>query len=143
MIPEVTLMHPQSLGLPAPAARCSVKLNQDMKHHIKTSAGASHELYSHLSHRPKYGEGQGTTSLPSNWLFTSCSLLAALHSLCSQIYLSSVCRKFTSQQVAEVYVDNTNAAVIDQRSQPEETPSSLQDKMKNVAQTWETLLFGP
>eukprot|EP00957_Ditylum_brightwellii_P000927 74647-Ditylum_brightwellii.AAC.1 len=97
MMPEVTSIHLQSLGLPAPAARCSVKLNQDMKHHIKTYTGVSHELYSHLSHRPKYGEGQGKTSSSSNWLFTSCSLLADLHGLCSEIYLSSVCGRFTSQ----------------------------------------------
>eukprot|EP00957_Ditylum_brightwellii_P119473 9115514-Ditylum_brightwellii.AAC.1 len=95
-----------------------------MKHHIKTSAGVLHASYSNLSNKPKYGEGQGKTSLPSNWLFTSCSLLATLHSLFSGIYLSSVCGRFTPQRVAEAYVDDTDAAIIDQRSQSEETLSS-------------------
>eukprot|EP00957_Ditylum_brightwellii_P109297 8337036-Ditylum_brightwellii.AAC.1 len=90
-----------------------------MKHHIKTSAGVLHALHSHSSHRPQYGESQGKTSLYSNWLFTSCSLLVALHSLCYGIYLSSVCGKFTSQRVADAYVDDTNAAAIGQRSQSE------------------------
>eukprot|EP00957_Ditylum_brightwellii_P204429 15339215-Ditylum_brightwellii.AAC.1 len=37
MIPELTSVHLQRLGLPAPAAQCSVKLNYDMRHNIKKS----------------------------------------------------------------------------------------------------------
>eukprot|EP00957_Ditylum_brightwellii_P164232 12503495-Ditylum_brightwellii.AAC.1 len=39
MIPEVSSIHLQSLGLPKEAAKCSVLVNQKMKHHIKTTAG--------------------------------------------------------------------------------------------------------
>eukprot|EP00957_Ditylum_brightwellii_P168017 12790279-Ditylum_brightwellii.AAC.1 len=39
MIPEVTALHLQSLGLPDNATKCSVEINQKMKHYIKTAEG--------------------------------------------------------------------------------------------------------
>eukprot|EP00957_Ditylum_brightwellii_P138409 10549555-Ditylum_brightwellii.AAC.1 len=39
MIPELSSLHLQSLGLPEKAAKCSVLLNHGMKHHVKTQAG--------------------------------------------------------------------------------------------------------
>eukprot|EP00957_Ditylum_brightwellii_P028119 2122966-Ditylum_brightwellii.AAC.1 len=47
MIPEVSSIHLQSLGLPKGAAKCSVLVNQNMKHHIKTTAGVSVTNYKH------------------------------------------------------------------------------------------------
>eukprot|EP00957_Ditylum_brightwellii_P197793 15068002-Ditylum_brightwellii.AAC.1 len=38
MIPELTAVHIQALGLPDNATVTSVKLNQNTKHHIKTTA---------------------------------------------------------------------------------------------------------
>eukprot|EP00957_Ditylum_brightwellii_P178045 13561713-Ditylum_brightwellii.AAC.1 len=37
MIPEATSLHLQSLGLPLAAIKCSVLLNKNMSHFIKTS----------------------------------------------------------------------------------------------------------
>eukprot|EP00957_Ditylum_brightwellii_P144146 10982368-Ditylum_brightwellii.AAC.1 len=59
MIPEVTSIHLQRLGLPEEAVKCSVLLNHNMHHHIKTTAGVSREHYRHKSGNKKYGEGQG------------------------------------------------------------------------------------
>eukprot|EP00957_Ditylum_brightwellii_P194037 14777650-Ditylum_brightwellii.AAC.2 len=39
IIPELSSLHLQSLGLPKKAAKCSVLLIHDMKHHVKTQAG--------------------------------------------------------------------------------------------------------
>eukprot|EP00957_Ditylum_brightwellii_P139094 10601806-Ditylum_brightwellii.AAC.1 len=39
MIPELSSIHLQSLGLPDNAVKCSVLLNHNMKHHVKTKAG--------------------------------------------------------------------------------------------------------
>eukprot|EP00957_Ditylum_brightwellii_P109190 8329268-Ditylum_brightwellii.AAC.1 len=39
MIPELSSIHLQGLGLPDNAAKCSVLLNHNMKHHVKTKAG--------------------------------------------------------------------------------------------------------
>eukprot|EP00957_Ditylum_brightwellii_P170873 13005664-Ditylum_brightwellii.AAC.1 len=39
MIPEVTALHLQSLGLPDNATKYSVEINQKMKHYIKTAEG--------------------------------------------------------------------------------------------------------
>eukprot|EP00957_Ditylum_brightwellii_P172591 13138808-Ditylum_brightwellii.AAC.1 len=47
MIPEVTSLHLQSLGLPEEAVKCSMLLNHNMHHHIKTTAGVSSEHYRH------------------------------------------------------------------------------------------------
>eukprot|EP00957_Ditylum_brightwellii_P128962 9838129-Ditylum_brightwellii.AAC.1 len=67
MIPEVTPLHLQSLGLPEEAVKCSMLLNHNMCHHVKTTAGVSREHYRHKPGNKKYGEGQGKTSSPSNW----------------------------------------------------------------------------
>eukprot|EP00957_Ditylum_brightwellii_P083068 6314545-Ditylum_brightwellii.AAC.1 len=66
-IPEVTSLHLQSLGLLEEAVKCSVLLNHNMPHHVKTTTGVSSEHYRHKSGNKKYGEGQGKTSSPSNW----------------------------------------------------------------------------
>eukprot|EP00957_Ditylum_brightwellii_P114547 8734322-Ditylum_brightwellii.AAC.1 len=47
MIPAVLSLHLQSLGLPESAVICSVKINKQMKHYIRTNAGESLEFYQH------------------------------------------------------------------------------------------------
>eukprot|EP00957_Ditylum_brightwellii_P166034 12641486-Ditylum_brightwellii.AAC.1 len=81
MIPEVSSIHLQSLGLPKEATKCSVLVNQKMCHHVKTTAGVSNAHYRHELGCKKYGEGQGKISSPANWLFQISTLLGALHKL--------------------------------------------------------------
>eukprot|EP00957_Ditylum_brightwellii_P138764 10577742-Ditylum_brightwellii.AAC.1 len=66
MIPEVTSLHLQSLGLPPAAIKCSMLLNKNMSHFLKMSEGISAESYKHTDIFAKYGEGQGKASSPSN-----------------------------------------------------------------------------
>eukprot|EP00957_Ditylum_brightwellii_P172294 13116311-Ditylum_brightwellii.AAC.1 len=80
-----------------------------MCHHVKTTAGITEDYYSHTTEIPKFGEGQGKASSPPNWLFLSSTLLAALHALCSSVFLLSISKRFTSKRVAESYVDDTDA----------------------------------
>eukprot|EP00957_Ditylum_brightwellii_P128125 9771976-Ditylum_brightwellii.AAC.1 len=79
MILELSSLHLQSLGLPEKAAKCSVLLNHDMKHHINTQAWVTTEFYKHEDHEEKFRERQGKTSSLSIWLFQSSTLLTALH----------------------------------------------------------------
>eukprot|EP00957_Ditylum_brightwellii_P042865 3244402-Ditylum_brightwellii.AAC.1 len=58
MIPELTSVHLQSLGLPPNASKYSVKLNQDTQHHIKPTTGIANTYYSYSTEHPKYGKGQ-------------------------------------------------------------------------------------
>eukprot|EP00957_Ditylum_brightwellii_P074793 5684103-Ditylum_brightwellii.AAC.1 len=69
MIPEVSSLHLQSLGLPESAAKCNVLLNHNMRHHIKTKAGITKDRYRHKPGGEIYREGQGKTSPP----LTCCS----------------------------------------------------------------------
>eukprot|EP00957_Ditylum_brightwellii_P119161 9089580-Ditylum_brightwellii.AAC.1 len=66
MIPEVTALHLQSLGLPPEATKCSVLLNHNMEHYVKTSEGFSAECYKHSETFAKYGEGQSKASSSSH-----------------------------------------------------------------------------
>eukprot|EP00957_Ditylum_brightwellii_P002665 205038-Ditylum_brightwellii.AAC.1 len=66
MIPEVSSLHLQSLELPENAAKCSVFLNHNMHHYVKTKVGITKEHYKHEPGSDIYGEGQGKTSSPSN-----------------------------------------------------------------------------
>eukprot|EP00957_Ditylum_brightwellii_P026314 1990300-Ditylum_brightwellii.AAC.1 len=81
MIPEVTFLHLQSLGLPPAATKCSLLLNKNMSHFVITSEGILAESYKHTDVFAKYREGQGKASSPSNWLFQSSTILNALHVL--------------------------------------------------------------
>eukprot|EP00957_Ditylum_brightwellii_P116868 8914755-Ditylum_brightwellii.AAC.1 len=84
-----------------------------MKHHVKTTARISEEFYQHSSQTPKFGEGQGKASSPSNWLFLNSTLLAALHVLCTGISLTSICTKYKIKWTAESYVDDTDVTTMD------------------------------
>ena len=141
MIPECTALHLRSLGLPEPATKSSVLLNHNMQHHVKTAHDISKTSYRHTRRYRKFGEGQGKTSSPSNWLFTSSTLLNALHSLCTGLFITSICKKFVSKRVAEAYVDDSDCTLADQRTQ-DDSPTQIRDKLENIAQTWEQLLFG-
>eukprot|EP00957_Ditylum_brightwellii_P115971 8846388-Ditylum_brightwellii.AAC.1 len=57
MIPEISSLHLQSLGLPDNTTKCSILLNHSMKHHVKTKAGVTKEFYKHEPNDEKFGEG--------------------------------------------------------------------------------------
>eukprot|EP00957_Ditylum_brightwellii_P144567 11012200-Ditylum_brightwellii.AAC.1 len=114
MIPEVTLIHLQSLGLPEEAVKCSVVLNHNMCHHVKTTAGVSREHYRHKPENKKYGEGQG--KLPHH---------------------QTGCSKFL--QCSVHYIDCT---YLDQKDQQNETPTRIRNRLQSIAQMWENLIFG-
>eukprot|EP00957_Ditylum_brightwellii_P097042 7389813-Ditylum_brightwellii.AAC.1 len=117
MIPEVTSLHLQSLGLPEEAVKCSLLLNHNMHHHTKTTAGVSREHYRHEPGNEKYGEGQGETSTPSNWLFQISIMLGALHCLVLGINMFSVCKRYVEDHVTESFVDDTDCIYLDQQDQ--------------------------
>eukprot|EP00957_Ditylum_brightwellii_P029567 2234119-Ditylum_brightwellii.AAC.1 len=83
MIPAVSSLHLQSLGLPQSAAICSVEINKQMKHYVQTNAGESTNFYQYSEAYMKGGEGQGKTSSPPNWLFQSSTLLKSLEKQCT------------------------------------------------------------
>eukprot|EP00957_Ditylum_brightwellii_P132857 10131383-Ditylum_brightwellii.AAC.1 len=142
MIPALSLLHLQSLGLPETAAMCNVQLNKRMKHHVRTNAGESSKYYQHLESYMKGGEGQGKTSSPPNWLFQSLTLLKSLEEQCTGLYLTSIEQKYTSKRVAEGYVDDCNAGMADQRTQQTDTPDIITEMMREIAQTWADLIYG-
>eukprot|EP00957_Ditylum_brightwellii_P089250 6796543-Ditylum_brightwellii.AAC.1 len=108
MIPEVSSIHLQSLGLPKEAVKCSVLVNHKIRHHVKTIAGVPTAHYRHEPGCKKYGEGRGKTSSTVNWLFQISTLLGALHKLVLGINMFSVCNRCVEQQVAKAFVDDTD-----------------------------------
>eukprot|EP00957_Ditylum_brightwellii_P175432 13355091-Ditylum_brightwellii.AAC.1 len=85
-----------------------------MQHHVRTNAGKSVEIYQHSKAYMKGREGQGKTSSPPNWLFTSSTLLNSLEEQCTGLYLPSVDGNYVSDCVAEGFVDDTDAGTADQ-----------------------------
>eukprot|EP00957_Ditylum_brightwellii_P059007 4474895-Ditylum_brightwellii.AAC.1 len=102
MIPQLISITLQSLGLPKVATECSVYLNKDTKHFVKTSAGISRDYYTHSEAFLKFGKGQGKISSTPNWMFISLTLLTALYFLCARINPTSACGKFGAKRVAEL-----------------------------------------
>eukprot|EP00957_Ditylum_brightwellii_P052589 3987629-Ditylum_brightwellii.AAC.1 len=47
MIPELSSLHVQSLGLPDNATKRSILLNHDIKHFVKTNTGITKDFYKH------------------------------------------------------------------------------------------------
>eukprot|EP00957_Ditylum_brightwellii_P096627 7359223-Ditylum_brightwellii.AAC.1 len=90
----------------------------------------------------KGGEGQGKTSSLPNWLFQSSTLLKSLEDQCKGLYITSVDGKYVSNRVAEGYVDDCDAVTVDQQTQDQDTLESIQEKMRDVAQTWADLIYG-
>eukprot|EP00957_Ditylum_brightwellii_P065038 4933454-Ditylum_brightwellii.AAC.2 len=45
MIPALTLIHLKCLGLPKSAAECSVQINKNMKHYVRTNTEDSKDSY--------------------------------------------------------------------------------------------------
>eukprot|EP00957_Ditylum_brightwellii_P161973 12331686-Ditylum_brightwellii.AAC.1 len=66
MIPELTAVHLHALGLPDNATVTSVKLNQNAKHHVKTTVGVTDTFYQSMPDCPSFVKGQGRGSSPSN-----------------------------------------------------------------------------
>eukprot|EP00957_Ditylum_brightwellii_P025334 1916634-Ditylum_brightwellii.AAC.1 len=119
MIPEVTALHLQSLGLPDNATKCSVKINKKMKHYIKTAEGVSQEHYQHTDSYAKFGERQGKSSSPSNWLFQSSTILNALHSLVGGIFSTASAKKlYPSKQLRHTLMMWTAPTVIRMSNPP-------------------------
>eukprot|EP00957_Ditylum_brightwellii_P136729 10426576-Ditylum_brightwellii.AAC.1 len=141
MIPAVLSLHLQSLGLPESAAICSVKFNKQMKHYFCTNTGESSDFYQHTEEYMKGNEGQGKSSSPPNWLFQSSTLLKLLEDQCDGLYMTSVYGKYESSCVAEGHVDDCDAVTVDQQTQDHDTPETLQEKMRIVAQTWADLIY--
>eukprot|EP00957_Ditylum_brightwellii_P054664 4142029-Ditylum_brightwellii.AAC.1 len=133
MIAALTSVHLQGLGLPASAAECRVKLNQNMKLFIQTNAGELSEHYQHSKEYIKGGEGQRKASSPPNWFFQSSILLNSLKEQCEGLYLTSVDKKYVSDWVAEGYVDNMDATTTDQCTQAMDTPTIITAKMQHIA----------
>eukprot|EP00957_Ditylum_brightwellii_P052074 3949801-Ditylum_brightwellii.AAC.1 len=105
------------------------------------SNGVSNDHYKHTLEYGKFGEGQGKASSPSNWLFQLSTILNALHALISGIFLFSICQNFTTKRTAEAYMDDADCAYIDQTKQ-NKTPAQIRQKIQQLAQTWENLLYG-
>eukprot|EP00957_Ditylum_brightwellii_P105767 8066164-Ditylum_brightwellii.AAC.1 len=66
MIPELTALYHQSLGMPDNANKCSILINKNMQWHIKTADGISKDSYGHTDEFGKWGESQGKGSLLTN-----------------------------------------------------------------------------
>eukprot|EP00957_Ditylum_brightwellii_P200029 15248855-Ditylum_brightwellii.AAC.2 len=142
MIPAVSSLHLQSLGLPGSAVKCSVQINKKMKYFVKTNAGESKKFYQHTEEYMKGEEGQCKISFPPNWLFQSSTLLTSLREQCTGLYLISVDKKFISKQEAKKYVDDTDTVTADQRTQASDTSAIITDQMKVITQTWSDLIHG-
>eukprot|EP00957_Ditylum_brightwellii_P097686 7440520-Ditylum_brightwellii.AAC.1 len=133
MILEVSSLHLQSLGLSETAAKCSVLLNHNMRHHIKIKAGITKDNYRHEPGSKIYGKGQGKTFSPSNWLFQISTLLRALHKIVLGIQIFNVCKRYIKKRVVDAFVDNTNCVYVDKDNQVNKTPACIWDKLKSIA----------
>eukprot|EP00957_Ditylum_brightwellii_P074542 5663590-Ditylum_brightwellii.AAC.1 len=142
MILEISSLHVQSLSLPDNATKCSVLINHDMKHFVKTNAGITKEFYKHEPTNKNFGKGQGKTSSPSNWLLQSSTFLNALHYFCTGIHLFSVCQQSVEKRFAEAYVDDADCTYVDQSDPENETPNKIQNRLKKIAQVWESSIHG-
>eukprot|EP00957_Ditylum_brightwellii_P097145 7398290-Ditylum_brightwellii.AAC.1 len=106
------------------------------------TAGVSREHYRHEPGNKKYGEGQGKTSSPSNWLFQTSTMLGTLNWLVLGINMFNVCKQYVENCVAESFVDDTDCTYLDQQDQQNETPTRIRDRLQSIAQTWENFIFG-
>eukprot|EP00957_Ditylum_brightwellii_P024595 1857760-Ditylum_brightwellii.AAC.1 len=101
-----------------------------MKHFVRTSTGESTKYYQHSEAYIKGSRGQGKTYSPPNWLFQSSTLLKLLEERCTGLYITSVDKKYVTEQFAEGYVDDYDAGTADQQTQQSDTPAIITEKMR-------------
>eukprot|EP00957_Ditylum_brightwellii_P036148 2738911-Ditylum_brightwellii.AAC.1 len=87
MIPEVTALYLQSLGLPSEATKCSVLLNHNMTRYIKTSKGIFNNHYKHTSEYRKLGKDKAKRHLRQIGCFNHLRF-STLYMLLSVAYFS-------------------------------------------------------
>jgi hypothetical protein len=110
-----------------------------MRYVVKTVYGVSEDTYQGTVFEPLFGTGQGCGASPSAWLTLVVILLQTLDKLVpDRITFSCPRRELTHSRLSDAFVDDTYLGFTSS------SPSSLESlvsKLKNVAQTWEHLLF--
>eukprot|EP00957_Ditylum_brightwellii_P023555 1777949-Ditylum_brightwellii.AAC.1 len=79
---------------------------------------------------------------PPNCLFQSLTLLKSLEKQCTDLYLTSIDKKYVPKRVAEGYVDDCDAGTAYQRTQQMDTPDIITERMREIVQTWADLIHG-
>eukprot|EP00957_Ditylum_brightwellii_P163494 12447470-Ditylum_brightwellii.AAC.1 len=69
LIPDISALHLQSLGLSESATKYSALLKKSMNHHVKAKAGITKQSYKHEEYNETFGGGQSKTTFLPNWLF--------------------------------------------------------------------------
>eukprot|EP00957_Ditylum_brightwellii_P009472 715059-Ditylum_brightwellii.AAC.1 len=104
MIPELTSVHLQALGMPKNAIKTSVLLNQKAKHYVTTKAGILRSFINPLQNALPLGKAKVST------------LLTALHRLCMGVQVFSVCKRKKAEKVADAYVDHTGNTYVNKET---------------------------
>jgi hypothetical protein len=109
---------------------------QNMKHHIRTSFGASYFTMQNETLIPFQGALQGNGASPATWVIISTPLLNMLRTAGNGGHFIEQISKKQSHTVGYAFVDDTDLIQFDSRH-PEMTENDTLDQMQDCINRWE------
>ena len=112
---------------------------QDMQYFVKTIHGRSLHYYAHSKADPVFGTGQGSCASPAIRMALSSVLIKALTDHYTGVTMSDPAGNHEIHRVIDEFVDDTTICIND--ANEELSPEELTMKLRDIAQSWEKLLF--
>ena len=140
IIPPLASIHLQALGLGQQISTFLARLMFMAKRHVKTKHGVSAKGIRTKKRATLYGIGQGNGGGPAIWLAHLTVMLMALSTICTGLVITGLKVLKKLHTVGTGYVDDVTI-VISVPSHEPQTVGNIKDKIKDIATTWEQLLF--
>jgi hypothetical protein len=113
-----------------------------MKYSIKTMFGISDGYYASGEGKTLFGTGQGSRASPAAWLTISTVLLASLRILVERGMLFKTPNGTKSvERCSDAFVDDAQNGLNDAHLKTPWTLPELSQRLEDMSQTWEKLLF--
>ena len=150
LVNNLLLMLLEKLGLPLSVPQCLGSIWDSTIHLIKTIYGTSEITYCSTPDTPLFGPGQGSTCGPLFWLLSYWIIVGSIDPTITAATYVSACTEVVATVLGVSFVDDSSLGVTsvyryDPTKSVEENRtdeiSHTVDKLKELAQHWERLLF--
>ena len=142
IINAIAMLAAKRLGMPDNALSTHAGVLWAMKYSIKTMFGISDGYYASGEGKTLFGTGQGSGASPAAWLTISTVLLASLRILVERGMLFKTPDGTKSvERYSDAFVDDAQNGLNDAHLKTPWTLPELSQRLEDMSQTWEKLLF--
>ena len=139
IIVALGMLAARRCGMPTNAIRLHADALRFMKYTVKTMHGISEENYHGTAYAPLFGTGQGSGASPSVWLTLVVLMLNTLDRIVpDRINFVPVQGQRNHSRLVDAFVDDTSLGFTSAGNMEYD---QLIQRLQDVAQTWEHILF--